>query len=255
MQIEGQAALVTGGASGLGAATARALAASGARVAVLDVNEAAAGAVAAEIGGVAIACDVSDAASAEAAVAQARDAHGPSRVCVNCAGIGPAARVVGRDGSAMPLADFARVIDVNLIGTFNLTRLAAADMAALEPVNDTGERGVIVCTASVAGYEGQIGQAAYSASKGGIIGMTLPIARELARSGVRVMTIAPGLMKTPLLEGLPQEVQDSLGQSVPFPRRLGAPEEYADLVGHIVGNAMLNGEVIRLDGAIRLAPR
>lgn len=254
MNISGHAAIVTGGASGLGAATARRLAAQGAKVAVLDRNEAAAKAVAAEIDGIGIACDVASAESAQAAVEAANQAHGVARMCVNCAGIGPAARVVGRDGP-MPLDAFQKVIDVNLVGTFNVTRLVAAAMAAGEPVNDTGERGVIVFTASVAGYEGQIGQAAYSASKGGIIGMTLPIARELARSGVRIMTIAPGLMKTPLLASLPEDVQESLGRSVPFPARLGDPDEFAALVQQIVENAMLNGETIRLDGAIRMAPK
>ena len=254
MNVEGQPAVVTGGASGLGAATARSLAARGARVAILDRNKAEAHKVAKEIGGLGIECDVANAQSAEAAVAAARDAHGISRICVNCAGIGPAARVVGKEGP-LPLADFQKVIDVNLVGTFNVTRLVATDMSTTDPVNDSGERGVIVFTASVAGFEGQIGQAAYSASKGGIIGMTLPIARELARYGVRVMTIAPGIMKTPLLASLPDSVQESLGQAVPFPQRLGAPEEYAMLVDQILENPLLNGETIRLDGAIRLTPR
>jgi len=254
MDIEGQPVIVTGGASGLGAATARRLAAKGARVAILDRNETDALKVAEEIGGLGIECDVASARSAEAAVAAAREAHGIARICVNCAGIGPAARVVGKEGP-LPLADFQKVIDVNLVGTFNVTRLVATDMSLTEPVNDSGERGVTVFTASVAGYEGQIGQAAYSASKGGIIGMTLPIARELARYGVRVMTIAPGIMKTPLLASLPESVQESLGQAVPFPQRLGAPEEYAMLVEQVVVNPMLNGETIRLDGAIRLTPR
>jgi NAD(P)-dependent dehydrogenase (short-subunit alcohol dehydrogenase family) len=254
MNIDGHAALVTGAASGMGAATARLLAAQGARVACLDLDEAGAARVAAAIGGIAIACDVSDAASTQAAVARAREAHGAARVCVSCAGIAPAGRMVGREG-ALPLEDFKRVIDVNLVGTFNVMRLAAADMSVLEPVNDSGERGVIVNTASVAAYEGQVGQCAYSASKGGVVALTLPAARELARFGVRVVTIAPGLMETPMLLAFTQEVRDSLAAQVPFPARLGKPEEYAELVGHIVANAMLNGEVIRLDGAIRMQPR
>jgi NAD(P)-dependent dehydrogenase (short-subunit alcohol dehydrogenase family) len=254
VNIDGHAALVTGAASGMGAATARLLAAQGARVACLDLDEAGAARVAAAIGGIAIACDVSDAASTQAAVARAREAHGAARVCVSCAGIAPAGRMVGREG-ALPLEDFKRVIDVNLVGTFNVMRLAAADMSVLEPVNDSGERGVIVNTASVAAYEGQVGQCAYSASKGGVVALTLPAARELARFGVRVVTIAPGLMETPMLLAFTQEVRDSLAAQVPFPARLGKPEEYAELVGHIVANAMLNGEVIRLDGAIRMQPR
>jgi len=253
MDIKGHAALVTGAGSGLGAATARALAAAGAKVALLDINEGAAGAVAAEIGGLAIPCNVADAASAEAAVARARSAHGAARILVNCAGIGPAQRIVGRDGP-MPLAAFRTVIEVNLIGSFNMLRLAAADMVGLEALAD-GERGAIVSTASVAAYEGQIGQAAYSASKGGIVALTLPAAREFARSGIRVNTVAPGLFATPLLLGMPQNVQDSLAASVPFPSRFGHAEEYAKLVLHIIGNAMLNGETIRLDGALRMAPK
>ena len=253
MQIKDHAAIVTGGGSGLGAATARALAGAGARVAVFDINEKAAAAVAGEIGGIAVACNVADAASAEAAIGKARAAHGAARILINCAGIGPAARIVGRDGP-MALDAFRQVIEVNLIGSFNLMRLAAADMIALEPLAD-GERGVIISTASVAAYEGQIGQAAYAASKGGIVALTMPAAREFARSGIRVNTIAPGLFATPLLLGMPQPVQDSLAASVPFPSRFGAPEEYAKLVLHIVDNAMLNGETIRLDGALRMAPK
>jgi NAD(P)-dependent dehydrogenase (short-subunit alcohol dehydrogenase family) len=253
MQVKGHAAIVTGGGSGLGAATARALAGAGAKVAVLDINEAAAKAVAAEIGGTAVVCNVADAASAEKAVATARIAHGASRILINCAGIGPAARIVGRDGP-MPLDAFRQVIEINLIGSFNLMRLAAADMVALEPLAD-GERGIIISTASVAAYEGQIGQAAYSASKGGIVALTMPAAREFARSGIRVNTIAPGLFATPLLLGMPQNVQDSLAASVPFPSRFGTPQEYAKLALHIIDNAMLNGETIRLDGALRMAPK
>ncbi len=254
MRIEGKAALVTGAGSGLGAATARMLAGRGARVALLDMDLDAARAEAAAIGGLAIACDVTDAGQAEQAVATARAEHGIASLLVNCAGIAPAGRVVGRDGP-MALEDFVKVIQVNLVGTFNVLRLAAAGMITAEPEDDTGERGVIVNTASVSAFEGQIGQAAYSASKAGVAGMTLPIARELARFGVRVMTIAPGLMSTPMLHGMPQAVQDSLGAQVPFPSRLGRPEEYASLVAHIVDNPMLNGEVIRLDGAIRMQPK
>jgi NAD(P)-dependent dehydrogenase (short-subunit alcohol dehydrogenase family) len=252
MDIKGQAAIVTGGASGLGAATARALAAAGGKVALLDINEKAAGEVAREIGGVAVRCDVADANSAQAAIEAAAKAHGPARVLVNCAGIGPAKRIVGRDG-AMPLEDYERVIRVNLIGTFNMMRLAAAAMQGLELIEN--ERGVIVSTASVAAFEGQIGQAAYASSKGGVAALTLPAAREFAAFGIRVMAIAPGIFGTPMLKALPQEAQDSLGASVPFPKRLGEPREFAELVLHIVRNGYLNGEVIRLDGALRMAPR
>ena len=254
MDIEGHAAIVTGGGSGMGAETGRFLRARGAKVALLDVNAEAADDMAKEIGGIGLECDVADAASVERAVAEARERHGPARLVVNCAGIAPAKRVVGRDGP-MPLADFEQVISVNLVGTFNVTRVTAADMPALEPVNDSGERGVIVCTASIAAFEGQIGQAAYSASKGGVVAMTLPIAREFAQFGIRVVTIAPGLMATPMLLGFPKEVQDSLGAQVPFPKRLGRPDEYASLVGHVVENAMINGAVLRLDGAIRMQPK
>jgi NAD(P)-dependent dehydrogenase (short-subunit alcohol dehydrogenase family) len=250
MRLEGMAALVTGGGSGLGAATAAALASGGCRVAVADINAAQAEAVAARIGGLALACDVADGEAAQAAFAAARQAHGPVRVLVNCAGIASAARVVGRDG-AMPLATFERVVRVNLIGSFNMLRLAAAEMSGAEALDD-GERGVIVNTASVAAFEGQIGQTAYAASKAGIAGLTLPAARELARFGIRVMTIAPGLFLTPMMQGLPAETQASLGASVPYPARLGQPDEYAALVLHIVGNRFLNGETIRLDGALRM---
>jgi NAD(P)-dependent dehydrogenase (short-subunit alcohol dehydrogenase family) len=253
MQVKGHAAIVTGGGSGLGAGTAKALAAAGAKVAVLDVNLEGAEAVAKAIGGIAIKCDVTSAEDGEKAVAAARAKHGAARVLVNCAGIAPAARIVGKEGP-LALADFARVINVNLIGSFNMMRLAAADMGKLEPLAD-GERGVIVSTASVAAFEGQIGQAAYAASKGGVAALTIPAAREFARSGIRVMTIAPGIFGTPMLLGMPQAVQDSLAASVPFPSRLGTPEEYAKLVLHILDNVMLNGEVIRLDGAIRMAPK
>ncbi|HTN12449.1 MAG TPA: SDR family NAD(P)-dependent oxidoreductase [Acetobacteraceae bacterium] len=253
MLLHGQAAIVTGGASGLGGATARALAAAGARVAVIDLNAAAAQAMAASIGGIAVACDVGDAEAAERAVAAAQAAHGPVRVLVNCAGVGTPGRIVGRDGP-LPLSAFERVIRVNLIGTFNMLRLAAAGMTVAEPLED-GERGVIINTASVAAYDGQIGQAAYGSSKAGVVGLTLPAARELARFGVRVMTIAPGLFQTPMMAALPEEVQQSLGASVPYPSRLGRPEEYAALALHIVANRMLNGETIRLDGALRMAPK
>ncbi|MGO9422629.1 SDR family NAD(P)-dependent oxidoreductase [Roseiarcus sp.] len=253
MKISGAAAIVTGGGSGLGRATAEALAAKGAKVAVADLNPAAAEEVAKAIGGVAVVCDVGDDASATAAVAKAEAAHGPARILVNCAGIGNPIRIVGKDGSPAPLGDFEKVVRVNLIGTFNMIRLAAAGMAKLEPID--GERGAIVSTASVAAFEGQIGQAAYSASKGGVAAMTLPIARELARLGVRVNTIAPGIFMTPMLAGLREDFQQSLGASVPFPSRLGSPSEYAALAVHIVENGYLNGETIRIDGALRMAPR
>ena len=253
METKGQAAIVTGGASGLGAATARALAAAGAKVAIIDVNEKAAAELADSIKGIAVACDVADSASGEAAVKKAATAHGPARILVNCAGVGTAGRIVGRDGP-MPLEDFEKVIRINLIGSFNMMRLAAAAMQKLEPLPE-GERGVIVSTASVAAFEGQIGQAAYASSKGGIAALTLPAAREFAQFGVRVLAIAPGIFATPMLRGLPQEVQDSLGASVPFPKRLGEPREFAALVLHCIHNGYLNGEVIRLDGALRMAPR
>ncbi|GAP35307.1 SDR family NAD(P)-dependent oxidoreductase [Piscinibacter sakaiensis] len=255
MIVQGMAAVVTGGASGLGAATARALVAAGARVALLDRNEAAAAAWAAEIGATAHACDVGDAASVEAALAQAAAAHGPARIVMNVAGIGTAKRIVGRDGQAAPLEDFERVLRVNLVGTYNVCRLAAARMAALDPLDADGARGVLVNTASVAAFDGQVGQEAYAASKGGVAAMTLPMARDLASFGVRVCTIAPGLFATPLLKELPDAVQASLAAAIPFPKRLGAPEEFARLALHIVDNDALNGEVIRLDGALRLAPR
>jgi NAD(P)-dependent dehydrogenase (short-subunit alcohol dehydrogenase family) len=250
----GQAAIVTGGASGLGAATAAALAAGGMRVAVFDLNEEAGRAHAARIGGRFERVDVSDPASVAAGIAAVEAAFGAPRVLVNCAGIGPAAKTVSR-GEAHDPAMFEKVIRVNLIGSFNCASQAAARMVASEPLGPDGARGVIVNTASVAAYDGQVGQVAYSASKGGIVGMTLPMARDLADKGIRVCTVAPGLFLTPLLEGLPAEVQESLGRQVPYPSRLGRPEEYAALVLHIVENPMLNGEVIRLDGAIRMAPR
>ena len=252
MRVEGAVALVTGGASGLGRATAERLAGLGARVVVLDLPGSDGKAVAAGLGGEFAPADVTSPDEVEAAV-QAATGLGPLRILVNCAGIGSAARVVGKDGAPMPLDVFTKVVQVNLVGTFNVTRLAAAAMAALEPVD--GERGVLVATASVAAYEGQVGQAAYSASKGGIVGMTLPIARELAGRRIRMVTVAPGLFETPLLASLPVEAWESLGRLVPHPSRLGHPAEYAALVQHIVENPMLNGETIRLDGAIRMAPR
>jgi NAD(P)-dependent dehydrogenase (short-subunit alcohol dehydrogenase family) len=253
MDLQGLPAIVTGGASGLGAATARALAKGGAKVSILDLNMESARVVAEEIGGVAAECNVADAASGEAALQTARDAHGPAAICVNCAGIGTPGRIVGRDGP-MALDAYAKVIQVNLIGTFNILRLAAAEMITRDP-NEGGERGVIINTASVAAYEGQVGQAAYSSSKGGIVGLTLPAAREFAQYGVRVLAIAPGLFATPMLMGLPQDVQDSLASTLPFPSRFGLPEEYAKLALHMIDNAIMNGEVVRLDSAIRLAPR
>ena len=253
MEVKGQAAIVTGGASGLGAACARTLAAAGAKVTILDMNEKAAADMAGELKGLAVSCDVADSASAEAAVKKAAAAHGPARILINCAGVGTAKRIVGRDG-AMPLADYEHVIRVNLIGTFNMLRLVGAAMQALPALAD-GERGVIVNTASVAAFEGQIGQAAYASSKGGVAALTLPAAREFAQFGIRVMTIAPGIFSTPMLKALPQEAQDSLGASVPYPKRLGEPREFAALAMHCIHNAYLNGEVIRLDGALRMAPR
>ena len=253
MKVSGQSAIVTGGGSGLGAGTARALAAAGAKVAVLDINEDNAKSVAQEIGGIALGCDVASAEAGEAAVAAAAEAHGEARILINCAGIANASRIVGRE-APHDLELFSRVINVNLVGSFNMMRLVAARASTLEPLEDN-ERGVIISTASVAAFDGQIGQAAYAASKGGIHSLALPAARELARFGIRVMTIAPGIFGTPMLMGMPQEVQDSLAASIPYPSRLGTAEDYAALVMHIVSNTMLNGETIRLDGAIRLAPK
>jgi NAD(P)-dependent dehydrogenase (short-subunit alcohol dehydrogenase family) len=250
----GVSAVVTGGASGLGAATARVLAAAGCRVSLFDMDRAHGEAVAAEIGGLFAEVDVTRDDSVAAGFAAARAAHGQERLLVNCAGIAPAARTVSKSGPH-PTALFEKVLLVNLGGTFRCIALSAAGMATLEPVTASGERGVIVSTASVAAFDGQIGQAAYAASKGGIAALTLPVARDLAQSGIRVMTIAPGIFETPMLAGLPAEVQESLGRQVPFPSRLGRPAEYAALVRHICENEMLNGETIRLDGAIRMAPR
>jgi len=261
MQIQGQAALVTGGGSGLGEASARELARLGAKVAVLDVNLANAERVAADINAdcgagsaVACACDITNTESLQAAIAQAAAAHGPARILMNIAGVGAAKRVIAKDGSPAPLEDFAKVVNINLIGTYNAARLFAAECAKLAPLED-GERGVMVFTASVAAFDGQVGQQAYSASKGGVVGMTLPMARDLAQHGIRVCTIAPGLFATPLMKTLPEAVQASLAASIPFPQRLGKPEEFAQLAAHIVSNTHLNGEVIRLDGALRMAPR
>jgi len=254
MQIQGQAALVTGGGSGLGEATARELARLGAKVAVLDVNLANAERVAADIGGIACACDITNTESLQAAIAQAAAAHGPARMLMNIAGVGAAKRLIAKDGSPAPLEDFAKVVNINLIGTYNVARLFAAECAKQAPLED-GERGVMVFTASVAAFDGQVGQQAYSASKGGVVGMTLPMARDLAQHGIRVCTIAPGLFATPLMKTLPEAVQASLAASIPFPQRLGKPEEFAQLAAHIVTNTHLNGEVIRLDGALRMAPR
>ena len=252
MDISGKVFIVTGGASGLGEGTVRMLSAAGGKVVIADLQEDKGRSLAAEVGGVFLKCDVSQEADGQTAVAAATGL-GQLMGLVNCAGIAPAAKTVGKDG-AHPLALFSKTITVNLIGSFNMIRLAAEAMCKNAP-EPTGERGVLISTASVAAYDGQIGQAAYSASKGGVVGMTLPIARDLARNGIRNMTIAPGIFGTPMLFGMPKEVQDALAASVPFPSRLGTPQDYAKLVKHIIENDMLNGEVIRLDGAIRLAPK
>ncbi len=255
MKIENNVFVVTGGGSGLGAATARMLVAGGGRVVLADVNQDAGQLLASELGGNArfVATDVTDEDSARAAIGAAVNVFGGLHGLVNCAGVAPAEKVVGRDRPHR-LDTFARTVSINLVGSFNMIRLAADSMSQAA-ANDEGERGVIVSTASVAAFDGQVGQAAYAASKAGIAGMTLPVARELSRFGIRVMTIAPGIMETPMLTGMPQEVQDSLGKMVPFPSRLGRPAEYAALVRHIMENCYLNGEVIRLDGAIRMAPK
>lgn len=253
MELKNISVLVTGGASGLGAATAKLLAQSGARVAIADKNFELAQVLASSIQGMAIHCNVSDETSAREAFLQVREKHGIARVLINCAGIASSGRIAGRQGP-LSLAEFERVIQVNLIGSFNMLRLAAAEMITLDPLPD-GERGVIISTASIAAYEGQIGQAAYAASKGGIVSMTLPAARELAQFGIRVNAIAPGLFMTPLLEDLPDEAVLKLSESIPFPKRLGLPEDFASLVKHIIENKYINGEVIRLDGALRMAPK
>ena len=255
MDIKGHTAIVTGGGSGLGEATARQFAADGAKVVIFDVNMDGANRVAKDIGGVAVECDVADGKSAEAAFEASRKDAGPARVLINCAGIGPAARIVSREGDPMDLETFSKVININLIGSFNCLRLAAADMAKLEPLEDD-ERGVIISTASVAAFEGQIGQVAYAASKGGVVGMMLPASRELGRYGIRVMTIAPGYIATPLLMTMPEQIQDNLKSTQVFPqKRFGKPEEFAKLCGSIIGNPMLNGDVIRLDAGARMPPR
>ncbi len=253
MRIDGVAALVTGGASGLGEATARRLAGAGAKVAVIDLNADGAKSIGTALGGIGLACDVTSPEAVEAALAEIVGAVGTPQIVVNCAGIGPAERIVGRNGP-MALENFKRVIEVNLIGTFNVMRLTAAAMANVEP-QETGERGVIVNTASVAAFEGQLGQAAYAASKGGVASLTLPAAREFARSGIRVVTIAPGILETPMFDGVPDSVRQGLLGICQFPPRLGRPDEYAQLVQHIAENTLLNGETIRLDGAVRLPPR
>ena len=253
MNLQGRAAIITGGGSGIGAECARTLAAEGMKVAVMDVNMDGARAVAEECGGIAIECDVTSADSAEAAVATAREANGIAQLLINCAGIGTPGRIVSRTGP-LPLEAYEAVIKVNLIGTFNMLRLVAADMQEAEPMADD-ERGLIINTASVAAYEGQIGQAAYASSKGGIVALNLVAARELARSGIRVNTISPGLIDTPMMAGLPEEARESLAQQPEFPKRLGTPQDYAKLVLQLCDNVLINGEVIRLDGALRMAAR
>lgn len=253
MNLQGIAAIVTGGASGLGEGAARILAAAGAKVALLDLQIDKATALAAELGGIAIECNVADADSAQQALAEAMKVHGPCGIAVNCAGIGTAGRILGKEGP-MDLGLFSKTISVNLIGTFNILRLAADQMQHRQP-NEDGERGVIINTASIAAFEGQIGQAAYSASKGGVVAMTLPAARELARFGIRVNTIAPGLFQTPMMESFPQEIQDKLAAGLPFPSRLGKPSEFGNLVQHIAENPIINGETIRIDSAVRLQPK
>ena len=254
MKLENVAAIVTGGGSGMGAETARAMAKAGAKVALLDINKDAVQHVADEIDGQAIACDVTDEASVQKALDAAREAHGPARALVHCAGILIGKRVLGKEGPA-DLDHFQKVINVNLVGTFNVLRLTAHEMSQAEPLNDDGERGVIINAASIAAFEGQIGQAAYSASKGGVVGMTLPIAREVARFGIRVMAIAPGAMETPMIGEISEELRASIEAKIPFPSRFGKPHEFASLAMHIIDNPMLNGSTIRLDGAARLEPK
>lgn len=253
MELNGLAAIVTGGASGLGKAAAQMLAQAGAKVALFDLNAQAGEAAASEIGGTFVPVDVTDDASVAAGLDAGEAAHGAARILINCAGIAPAMKTVGKGNAPHPLDTFRKTIEVNLIGTFNVIAKFAARAAALGEID--GERGVIVNTASVAAFDGQIGQAAYAASKGGVVGMTLPVARDLAQHKIRVMTIAPGIFLTPMLEAFPENVQQALGAQVPHPSRLGKPSEFAQLVGSIIANPMLNGEVIRLDGAIRMAPR
>ncbi|WP_066681948.1 SDR family NAD(P)-dependent oxidoreductase [Sphingomonas sp. CCH9-E2] len=253
MNLDNIGVIITGGASGLGAATAALLAEGGAKVTLFDLNEAEGGATARRIGGRFARVDVTDADAVQAGIEAAEHEHGVARVLVNCAGIAPTVKTVARDGSPHPAESFRKAVEINLIGTFITMSRFAARLAAADPIGE--ERGVIVNTASVAAFDGQIGQLAYAASKGGVVGMTLPAARDLAQHKIRVMTVAPGIFLTPMLMGLPQATQDSIGTQVPHPSRLGRPEEYAQLVGSIIANPMLNGEVIRLDGAIRLAPR
>ncbi len=251
MEIKNCSAIVTGGASGIGAATAKMLRAAGAKVALFDVNLATLEPMAKLLNALPVQCDVSNAQSVEAAIEQVNQTYGPARICINCAGIGKSKRMVNQQGP-LPLDEFREVIEINLIGTFNVMRIAAANMIALPPLGESDERGIIINTASIAAYEGQIGQTAYSASKGGVVSLTLPAARELAQFGIRVMTIAPGLVDTPLFENLPTASKTSLANSVPFPKRLAQPAEFAKLAQHIIENVMLNGEVIRLDGALRM---
>ncbi|MGA0234110.1 MAG: SDR family oxidoreductase [Alphaproteobacteria bacterium] len=255
MDINGLAAIVTGGGSGLGAETARQLAAKGAKVALFDVNMDGAKAVAQEIGGIAIECDVTSDEGVAAAIAQAQEANGVARIVINAAGIAPAKRIIDREGNATSLDYFRKGIEINLVGAYNVMSKAAAEMSKVEPVNADNERGIVISTGSIATQEGQIGQASYSASKMGLMGMMLPAAREFTRFGIRVNTINPGVFETPMLTNMPQEVQDSLGKQVPFPVRLGTPDEYARLAIHMIENAYINGETIRLDGAMRMAAR
>ncbi|MBV6631583.1 MAG: SDR family oxidoreductase [Alphaproteobacteria bacterium] len=254
MDVQGLAAIVTGGGSGLGAATAKLLASKGAKVALLDVNQEGMDAVAKEIGGLAIKCDVTDDDAVKAAVDQANAAHGVARIVVNCAGVATGERIVGRE-APYDIGRFRKTVEINLMGTFSVMNYAANAMAKEEPVTDDGERGVIINTASVAAFDGQVGQAAYSSSKAAVAGMTLPAARELSKFGIRVNTVAPGLMETPMMSGMPPQVYESLVATTLFPKRLGKPEEYAELALHICENSMLNGETIRLDGSVRLAPK
>ena len=255
MDINGLAAIVTGGGSGLGAETARQLAAKGAKVALFDVNMDGANAVAQEIGGIAIECDVTSDEGVASAIAQAQAVNGVARIVINAAGIAPAKRIIDREGNATSLDYFRKGIEINLVGAYNVMSKAAAEMSKIEPVNADNERGIVISTGSIATQEGQIGQASYSASKMGLMGMMLPAAREFTRFGIRVNTINPGVFETPMLTNMPQEVQDSLGKQVPFPVRLGTPDEYARLAIHMIENAYINGETIRLDGAMRMAAR
>jgi len=254
MEVENISVIISGGASGMGAAVARFLAARGMKIAILDIDNSSGEKIAKKINGLYISCDITHKEKTQQALQECEAQQGTARVCINCAGIAPSKRMIGKEG-LLPLEEFRRVIDIDLIGTFNLMQLAAANMMKLDTVNDSGERGVIINTASIAAYEGQIGQTAYSAAKAGVVGLTLPAARELASSGIRVMTIAPGLVDTSLFEKISTEARLALMNSVPFPKRLARPEEFASLVLHIIQNPMLNGETIRLDGALRMAPK